>query len=97
MALNSVFVALALFAVARAYVWPNPKLDQLESVRYDQYGYNKQIEFFDQLDPCSTPFETDDQQGRSNAADWIRNVRLSIQLVIHILTGRAGIPRHSDV
>jgi hypothetical protein len=83
MALKSLFVAVALSAATRAYIWPNPQLDALESLRYDQYGYNRVGTIIGGLTPCTTAFSFDNQQGRSNAADWIRNVR-RVNRCLHI-------------
>jgi hypothetical protein len=61
---------------AQAYTWPNPQLDALESLRYDQFGYNTRgTIIFQGLTPCSKADRFDAVAGRSNAADWIRNVR----------------------
>jgi hypothetical protein len=68
----------ALSAVAvYAYQWPNPLLDELEAMRYNMIGYNQHVvagSLSGGLAPCSKPFSNTDIQGRSNAADWIRNV-----------------------
>jgi hypothetical protein len=78
MTISYLFVAAALSTLGAAYTWPNPQLDALESVRFDQSGYNAAGAVIPAgLDPCTTPFSNDDTPGRSNAADWIRNVRNS--------------------
>ena len=63
---------LALLGPASAYVWPNPKLDALESLIYDQTGFNIKA-IANQVTPCSS-FSFGDTVNRSNAADWIRTV-----------------------
>ncbi|KZV89491.1 heme peroxidase [Exidia glandulosa HHB12029] len=52
-----------------AYVWPNPRMDQQESFRWDQDGFNHGPFAFE-LDPCDKYDFAG--TGRSNAADWIR-------------------------
>lgn len=75
----TVLLHFALSAVAvHAYQWPNPLLDELEAMRYNMFGYNQHViadTLAGGLAPCSNPFSATDIQGRSNAADWIRNVR----------------------
>lgn len=66
-------VALSI-AVSGQHTWPNPKLDELESLLYDQFGYNNNGIVAGALRPC-TLFNFGDTPGRSNAADWIRTVR----------------------
>ncbi|KAJ7620424.1 heme peroxidase [Roridomyces roridus] len=64
------FILLLLAPFATAYIWPSPQLDALESLRFDQLGFNGHF-FFDFLDPCT--FAADEvPAGRSIAADWIR-------------------------
>ncbi|KAJ7636412.1 heme peroxidase [Roridomyces roridus] len=58
---------------AEAYLWPSPKLDALESARFDQDGFNSGLlPAF--VIPCTNSLAggPEDQSGRSNAADWIR-------------------------
>jgi hypothetical protein len=75
MIVSSIFVAAALSTLGSAYIWPNPQLDALEHYRFDQYGYNADDNDFPVgLTPCNRSFVTDNTPGRSNAADWIRNV-----------------------
>jgi hypothetical protein len=83
MALTPLFMAAVLWTVSHAYIWPNPQLDALESIRYDQYGHNRQTIISGGLTPCTAKDRLSDIQGRSNAADWIRNVR-SIAFWIHL-------------
>ncbi|KAJ6471466.1 putative L-ascorbate oxidase [Mycena sanguinolenta] len=64
-------------AVVHAYIWPNPQLDALEAMRFDQVGFSflsTQLSTF--VTPC-TQFDFDTvaggaTSGRSDAADWIR-------------------------
>jgi hypothetical protein len=72
------FGPLALFlslTPANAYVWPNPQLDILESLRFDlDNGFLPGF-----VQPCNdfsfslVPINGN-LSGRSNAADWIRTV-----------------------
>ena len=62
-----------LAAGAHAYTWPNPQLDALESLIYDQAGFNPKP-IAGKLVPCSQ-FDFGTTPNRSNAADWIRTVR----------------------
>lgn len=71
-------VTLSLSAtLTTAYIWPDSKLDELESLHYDQRGYRNRGEaFIAGLTPCNKiPGQV--VPGRSNAADWIRTVGLS--------------------
>ncbi|KAJ7614402.1 heme peroxidase [Roridomyces roridus] len=66
-------VALATYtshARASPPIWPSPKLDALESARFDQFGFNAGI-MPGFIQPCDSFLFADDT-GRSNAADWIR-------------------------
>jgi hypothetical protein len=69
---------LALFAVVSAvagYTWPNPRLDALERLRYEQAGPRGSF-----IGPLVTPCNqfifgrTPKKGGRTNAADWLRTV-----------------------
>ena len=71
------FIFLALFVAVNGYVWPSPRLDALESVRFDQLGHNEGIGMAGFVDPCTADAFEGPGSGRSNAADWIRNVRRS--------------------
>ncbi|KAI0720710.1 heme peroxidase [Cerioporus squamosus] len=62
---------LLIAASASAYTWPNPQLDELESLVYDQHGFNSRGILAGALDPCSR-FNFGDTVNRSNVADWIR-------------------------
>ncbi|KAJ7655399.1 heme peroxidase [Mycena rosella] len=64
---------LVTATTARAYVWPSPQLDALESARWDQSGYRSHATAA-QVTPCNLYlFGTSaDKTGRTNAADWIR-------------------------
>ncbi|KAJ7613498.1 heme peroxidase [Roridomyces roridus] len=66
-------LSLWLATFTTAYIWPSPKLDALEAVRFDQLDFNRgPITSF--IQPCSTfSFDTAGiNSGRSNVADWIR-------------------------
>jgi hypothetical protein len=69
---------LALLAAVPAvvgYSWPNPGMDALESLRYDQGGPAGSI-LSAFVIPCNQ-FIHDGAgpSGRTNAADWLRTVR----------------------
>ena len=70
-------VALSICGtLSTAYTWPSPQLDELESLHYDQAGYNAHGSIFvGGVTPC-TLFLFGNTPGRSNAAEWIRTVRL---------------------
>ncbi len=70
---------LFIAASATAYTWPNPQLDELESLVYDQHGFNSRGILAGALDPCSR-FNFGDTVNRSNVADWIRTVCVSCAL-----------------
>ncbi|KAJ6526723.1 heme peroxidase [Mycena capillaripes] len=57
---------LCYLATTNAYIWPSPKLDALESQRFDS---NKNLGGF--VQPCDF-FLFAFNSGRSDAADWIR-------------------------
>ncbi|KAF8142799.1 heme peroxidase, partial [Mycena galopus ATCC 62051] len=59
---------LACVATAKAYIWPSPQLDALESVRYDQIGFNSHA-FAIFVQPCTASFSA--IPGRSDVGDWI--------------------------
>ena len=65
---------LLLAAYAFAYTWPNPQLDEFESLLFDQKGFNERGILVGALDPCDR-FNFGDTVNRSDAADWIRTVR----------------------
>lgn len=74
MVLDRRFFSLLLTIVSvSAYTWPDPQLDELESLLYDQHGFNERGILAGALDPC-TLFNFGDTVNRSNAADWIRAV-----------------------
>ncbi|KAJ6452147.1 heme peroxidase [Mycena vitilis] len=57
------------FTTAYAYTWPSPKLDALESLRFDIDRHP--VASF--VQPCSFfLFSVNGPSGRSNVADWIR-------------------------
>jgi hypothetical protein len=72
-------VSLAALAPSLAYTWPNPKLDALESLRYDQTGFNgDQIAAL--INPCDS-FIFGKFRGRTNVGDWVRTVRNSCRVL----------------
>lgn len=72
--------------VSHAYVWPNPQLDALEHLRYDGHGYKSINDILYPLTPCSKSFPYRRIEGRSNAADWIRNVGDLLAASVRILS-----------
>ncbi|KAJ6544469.1 heme peroxidase [Mycena capillaripes] len=67
---------LTWLVAVNAYVWPSPKLDALDAARFDQAGFRAHgIAPF--ITPCSLfVFGPPNTTGRTDAADWIRAVRL---------------------
>ncbi|KAF7378212.1 Peroxidase [Mycena sanguinolenta] len=64
----TLFIVLLSVAV-KAYVWPSPQLDALESLRFELDRHS--IASF--IQPCTFfLFSVDGPSGRSNVADWIR-------------------------
>ena len=81
---SSYLTLLTSACVTSAYVWPSPKLEELDHFRWDQTGFNAQdfaegglTRFGDPPSaPCDLFFgDITGKAGRSNAADWIRTVR----------------------
>ncbi|EJD44732.1 hypothetical protein AURDEDRAFT_35480, partial [Auricularia subglabra TFB-10046 SS5] len=66
------FVLLAVSAPARAYIWPNKPLDDLEGFRWNQIGYHASPFVEGEINPCDFYFVGPNYGGRSNVADWIR-------------------------
>ncbi|KAJ7247320.1 heme peroxidase [Mycena rebaudengoi] len=64
---------LVSLATANAYVWPSPKLDALEAMRWDQDDtFNGMASF---MQPCTFFVKGNEDgsgTGRANAPDWIR-------------------------
>ncbi|KAJ6471484.1 heme peroxidase [Mycena sanguinolenta] len=74
---HAALTTTAFITLAHAYVWPNPQLDALEAIRFDQTGFgllSTQLTTF--VTPCTLfVFDTvagGATSGRSDAADWIR-------------------------
>jgi hypothetical protein len=66
---------LAHVVASTAYVWPSPKLDALEAMRWDQDDTLNGFAPF--VQPCSFFIFGDDEgtpTGRANGPDWIRTV-----------------------
>lgn len=92
-------VVLSIYGIlGAAYTWPSPQLDELESLHYDQGGYNAHGSIFvGGVTPC-TLFLFGNTPGRSNAAEWIRTVRLKDwcnvpRNIEHLL----GVSRHGNL
>ncbi|KAF7340302.1 hypothetical protein MVEN_01949300 [Mycena venus] len=64
---------LASLVPAHAYIWPSPRLDALESIRYDSGGHNS-LNISDLIVPCDLFSFSPSPSGRLNVADWIRTV-----------------------
>jgi len=71
----------ALPTLAKAYRWPNPHLDVLEGMRWDQLGHNSfETALF--VTPCDRyiHFSNAGEKGvRTNAADWVRTVSMRLR------------------
>jgi hypothetical protein len=57
---------------APAYTWPNPIVDELERMLYEQNGPGLNTPAFAVSDCHRIDDEDGPQQGRSNAAEWLR-------------------------
>lgn len=80
-----VAIAVVLYVSrVEAYTWPNPVLEELDGQLYDRDGYNSRplATGMQPGQPGTLPncnfFLFDATAGRSNAADWIRTVRVII-------------------
>jgi hypothetical protein len=84
---------LVSLATANAYVWPSPKLDALEAMRWDQDDtFNGMASF---MQPCTFFVKGNEDgsgTGRANAPDWIRTVRSQIDRGAAEADLREGIP-----
>jgi hypothetical protein len=77
----SVLTRLALPGLVLGYTWPSPKLDRLESARYEQTGY-RSIGPVGAIRPCERfQFAPLGSTVRSNAGDWIRTVSDFLALI----------------
>jgi hypothetical protein len=73
MAALSYLLVLALISrQASAYTWPNPQMEVLDALRYEQIGIAGKGTAVDVF-PC-TNFVQGHNAGRINAADWLRTV-----------------------
>jgi hypothetical protein len=79
--LRSTLLLATLFTTSLCYTWPSPKLDALESARFDQTGW-RSLSLANGVVPCSAfTHPTGSTDGiRSNAGDWIRTVCITIWL-----------------
>ncbi|KAH7096162.1 putative L-ascorbate oxidase [Auriculariales sp. MPI-PUGE-AT-0066] len=67
-----VIVLTAVHALAvQAWTWPDPRMEDLESARWDTDGWFPRVPVAAGLKPC-TSWIRGDGHGRSNAADWVR-------------------------
>ncbi|TCD64647.1 hypothetical protein EIP91_003807 [Steccherinum ochraceum] len=82
---------LFLVAVATtpttAYTWPNPKLDELESLLYDRQGHNARYPAAG-LSPTCTTFSPspDDASYPVNVGDWNTNIDDALKRTIKLAT-----------
>jgi hypothetical protein len=72
--------ALALVAAARAaaaYTWPNPQMEALDALHYEQTGQAgaQSAQFVFPCNPTGFLGVGGSNSGRINAADWLRTVR----------------------
>jgi hypothetical protein len=80
---------------ASAYTWPNPQMEMLDALRYEQTGSAGQgtggFVF-----PCTQAgFIGGSDAGRINSADWLRTVsRRRLSTCDHNAYGLAGVSRH---
>jgi hypothetical protein len=68
---------LAAAGAATAYTWPNPRMDALESLRWDQSGARGGL-LGGFVGGCDPFIHGNPSQGRSNAADWLRTASRSL-------------------
>jgi len=64
--------------VAHAWSWPNPRMEDIESARWDASGYLPRTSIMGGLTPNCSAFFRGSGRGRSNAADWIRTVCIDL-------------------
>jgi len=74
-------LAYAGISTSFVYTWPDPKYDGMEGIRWQQLGYN-QNQITTLIEPCDQ-FLNGPGFGRSNAADWVRTVRLANPAAIY--------------
>jgi hypothetical protein len=94
----------ALPAIGLCYTWPSPKLDSLESMRFEQTGYRSPLITVGVLPTCTTfsvgGILPGTQGLRSNAADWVRAVCGLTIFLFHIsslhLRFLLGLSRYGD-
>jgi hypothetical protein len=87
-------LALALIGrQASAYTWPNPQMETLDALRYEQTGPAGQATGTFVF-PCNQFIDGSDT-GRTNAANWLRTVSAHYSFACRFNAhNRAGIPRH---
>ena len=91
-------VALLLLATTvSAYTWPSPKLDELESLLYDQHGYNSRGLIAGALGPDCSNFGFGSTPNRSNAADWVRAVRRAMLVKARIMNSPRSLQAYHDM
>ncbi|KAH7101145.1 heme peroxidase [Auriculariales sp. MPI-PUGE-AT-0066] len=82
------FFIFIRLTIAVPHVWPNPQLDYLERLRFDQEGYNT-ADLTGILQPCDFHL-SGAGTGRSNAGDWIRTA--FHDMATHdVTTGKGGL------
>ncbi|KAJ7617347.1 heme peroxidase [Roridomyces roridus] len=67
----NVLLTLTYLSAVRGYTWPSPQLDALETVRFNQEGFNAGG-LAALIQPCTAYIFGGPNTGRSDAADWIR-------------------------
>jgi hypothetical protein len=73
-ALPSLLAIALIGRQASAYTWPNPQMEALDALRYEQTGATGQATAFFVF-PCHQDnFIGGSDAGRINAADWLRTV-----------------------
>jgi hypothetical protein len=89
-----------LFLVAAstvtAWQWPNPLLQSLDNLRWDQAGAHGGV-LGNSVSPCNQ-FDESPTGNQTSAAQWLRTVRFSLACVQRLCSPHhPGIPRHVDV
>jgi hypothetical protein len=67
-------VLLASASAVISYQWPNPLMEALDSLRWDQAGAHGGA-FGPGVSPCNQTFSGSPNGNQTNAAQWLRTVR----------------------
>jgi hypothetical protein len=97
---DSLVVRQLLFLVTAstvtAWQWPNPLLQSLDDLRWDQAGAHGGV-LGNSVSPCNQ-FDESPTGNQTSAAQWLRTVRFTLAYVQRrCLADHSGIPRHVDV